>query len=129
MLAASLAYLRDPPWVLSMTSGMRPWASDATGARFRWTGGHASFFVPANAHAVEIPVRTTFDRPDDPPIVVTIALDDRPVDRIVLSDAGWRYSIVRLPAPGSRRARRIDIRVDRTREDNHGAAIGVIAIR
>jgi hypothetical protein len=129
MLLAALAYLRDPPWILTVTSGMRPWETDAAGARVRWMGGHASFFVPATSHAVEIPVRATFDRPEDSPIVVTIALDDRPVDRIVLSDADWRYSVVRLPAPGGRRARRIDIRVDRTREDNNGAAIGEIRLK
>jgi hypothetical protein len=129
MLVAALAYLRDPPWILSMTSGMRRWETDAAGARFRWMGGHASFFVPAAAHAVEIPLRVTFDGPGDWPVVVTIALDDRFVDRIVLADDGWRYSVVRLPAPGSRRARRIDVRVDRTREDNRGAAIGEIRVR
>jgi hypothetical protein len=129
LLVASLAYLRDPPWILSMTSGMRPWETDATGARFRWTGGHASFFVPSTAHAVEIPVRTSFDRPEDWPIVVSIALDDRPVDRIVLADTAWRSSVIRLPPPGGRRARRIDVRVDRTREDNRGAAIGEIRVK
>jgi hypothetical protein len=34
-----------------------------------------------------------------------------------------------MPAPGSRKVRRIDIRVDRTREDNRGAAVGEIGIQ
>lgn len=126
---AGLAYLRDPPWILSMTSGLREWESDAAGVRFRWMGGHASFFVPAGAHSVQIPLRTTFDSPSDWPIAAAITIDDRPADRVVLSDPGWRWSTLRLPPAGSRRARRIDIRVDRTRDDNHGAQIGEIQVR
>lgn len=128
-LVAALAYLRDPPWILSVTSGMREWETAADGTRYRWVGGHASFFVPSDAAAVEIPVRTTFDTAHAWPVVVTVALDDRPVDRIVLTDGAWRYSHFRLPPPGGRRARRIDVRVDRLRDDNHGAAIGEIRIR
>jgi hypothetical protein len=136
VLAAALAYLRDPPWLLSQTSGLRGWETAATGERFRWMGGHASFFVPAAARDVDIPIRTTFDRPQDWPIVVTVTIDDRPVDRLVLSDAAWRHSVVRMSAGmkagatwgRARRVRRIDIRVDRTREDNRGAAIGEVRV-
>jgi hypothetical protein len=127
-LAGGLSYLRDPPWLLRMTSGMRQWEAAADGTRFRWMGGHASLFVPSDARSAEIPLRTTFDAPGDWPIVVSITLDDRPVDRIVLSDGAWRYAVVRLPPPAGRRARRIDIRVDRTRDDNHGAAVGEIRL-
>jgi hypothetical protein len=123
-LAASLAYLRDPPWLISVTSGMRPSQMDASGRRYRWMGGHASLFVPADARLISIPLRTTFDAAGDLPITVTIAIDDRPVDRVVLTDPQWRLSTVRLPPPGSRRVRRVDIRVDRTRDDNRGAAVG-----
>ena len=124
LLAAVLAYLRDPPWLISVTSGMRPPQMDASGRRYRWMGGHASLFVPSDARLISIPLRTTFDAPGDPPVTVTIAIDDRPVDRVVLADAQWRLSTIRLPAPGGRRVRRVDIRVDRTRDDNHGAAVG-----
>lgn len=127
-LVAALAYLRDPPWILAMTSGLREWETAADGTRYRWTGGHASFFVPSDANAVEIPVRTNFDTANSGPVVVTVTLDDRLVDRIVLTDAAWRYSLFRLPPPGGRRARRIDVRVDRLRDDNHGAAMGEIRI-
>ena len=125
---ALLAYLRDPPWLIGLTSGMRPVEMDASGGQYRWMGGHASLFVPSDARLISIPLRTTFATPDDPPITVSISIDDRPVDRIVLSDPEWRLSTVRLPPPGSRRVRRIDIRVDRTREDNYGAAIGTVAV-
>ena len=126
---ALLGYLRDPPWLLSTTSGMRAWETDADGTRVRWMGGHASLFVPASAHAVELPVRTTFDAPGDWPITVTVTIDDRTSNRLVLSDGEWHSMLVQLPAAGRRNARRLDIRLDRTREDNHGAAIGELRIR
>ena len=125
-LAAGLWYLRDPPWLLETTSGIGRWETAADGTRFRWMGAHASLFIPAGAHAAEIPLRTTFDRPGEWPVTVSVSIDDRPADRFVLSDPGWRYVVVRLPPPARRRVRRIDIRVDRTREDNRGAAIGEI---
>ena len=126
---ALLGYLRDPAWLLSTTSGLRGWETDADGTRVRWMGGHASLFVPANAHAVELPVRTTFDAPGDWPITVTVTIDDRTSNRLVLSDGEWHSMLVQLPTGGRRNARRLDIRLDRTREDNHGAAIGELRIR
>lgn len=129
VLAASLAYLRDPPWLLGMTSGLGVWETAGNGDRFRWVSGHASFFVPSHARVVEIPLRAPFDTPDDWPIVASITLDDRAVDRVVLADAAWRFSVVRLPAPTGRRVRRIDVRLDRLREAGRGAAIGELKIR
>jgi hypothetical protein len=129
VILAGAAYLRDPPWILSMTSGMRAWETDPAGGRFRWTEGHASFFVPSDARAVEIPLRTTFDGGNEWPITAVITVDDRPADRITLRDPAWHSSIVRLPARGTRRARRIDIRLDRTRADNHGVQVGEVVVR
>jgi hypothetical protein len=132
LLAAAivlLGYLRDPPWLLSTTSGLRAWETEADGTRVRWMGGHASLFVPSSARAVELPVRTTFDAPGDWPVTVTVAIDDRMGDRIVLSDGQWHSMLVRLPPAGRRKVRRLDIRLDRTRDDNHGAAIGELRIR
>jgi len=114
---------------LSTTSGMRGWEVDANGARFRWMGGHASLFVPSSAHTIEIPLRTTFDQPGDWPITVSVSIDDRRADRVVLGDATWHSIVVQMPTPGSRKVRRIDIRLDRTRDDNRGAAVGEVGIR
>jgi hypothetical protein len=125
-LAAALAYLRDPPWLGNVSSGLRNWQKGADGNDFRWAGAHASMFVPANARDLRIPLRTTFDRTGEWPITVSITIDDQPVDRLVLADAGWRESRVRLPAPGSRRVRRVDIRSDRTRDDNRAVQVGHI---
>jgi len=126
---AAAAYLRDPPWLPSITSGLRSWESDRDGTKFRWMGGHASLFVPSAARAIEIPLHTTFESPGDWPVTVSVAIDDRPGDRLVLSDGEWHTILLRLPPAGSRRVRRIDIRVDRTRGGNRGAAIGELRIR
>jgi hypothetical protein len=127
--AGVLAYLRDPPWLLTMASGVRGWETAADGTRFRWAGAHASFFVPSDAREVRLPLRTTFDRPGEWPIDVSITLDDERVDRVTLSDASWRESVIRLPAPGGRRVRRIDVRADRARDDNRAVQLGEIRIR
>jgi hypothetical protein len=122
-------YLRDPPWLLSLSSGIRGWETDSMGARVRWTSGHGSFFVPADARSIELPLRTTFDHPDDWPITVTVAIDDRPADRIVLENANWHRVTLIMPPRGTRKVRRIDIRADRTRDDNRAAALGEVVIR
>jgi hypothetical protein len=103
LAGAALAYLRDPPWLLATASGLRGWGTDRDGTRYRWTGGHASFFVPA--------------------------IDDRPADRVVLADDSWRRLVVRLPPQGTRRVRRIDILLDRTRDGNRGVQLGEIGHR
>lgn len=129
LVGAALAYLRDPPWLLATTSGLGGWETDRDGARFRWTSGHASFFVAADWSAVELPICATFDTPADWPIVATVAVDDRPADRVVLGDDTWRHVVIRMPPRGARRVRRIDIRLDRTRHGNRGVQLGAIGHR
>ena len=128
-VAVTLAYLRDPAWLATSTSGLRGWETAADGTRFRWTSGHASFFVPSAWNGIEMPLRATFDAPTDWPIVATITVDDRPVERITLADPSWRRVVLRLPPGGSRRVRRMDIRLDRTRDDNRGVQLGEIRQR
>lgn len=124
---AALWYLRDPAWVIDQTTGLRSWERAADGRMARWSGGHASFFVPANAGEVRIPISTTFDwREHDggQPMVVTFTVDDVRAARVLLTDSAWRDVTVTLPPPGSRRVRRVDIRTSVTRADNHGVRIG-----
>ncbi len=130
VLAAALvlAYLRDPPWLLETTSGLRNWETASDGTRFRWAGAHASFFVPADAGHVRLPLRTTFDRPGEWPIAVSITVDDTPGGRVVLADPAWHELLIRLPEPGGRRVRRLDVRADRSREDNHAVQVGEITV-
>jgi hypothetical protein len=123
-----LAYLRDPPWLLASSSGFRGWERDADGVRFRWMGGHASFFVPSTARGVDVPLRTSF-APGDWPISASISIDDRESERVVLGDGEWHIVALRLPQPGNRKVRRIDIRLDRLREEDRGAIVAEPRIR
>jgi hypothetical protein len=128
-LAAALGYLRDPPWLARVTSGFDDWRTDAGGTRFRWMSAHGSFFVPADAKVIEIPLRTEFGAADDPPIAARISIDDRAAAYVELTDPSWRTAFVRLPAPGSRRLRRIDIQANRTRRDDAALQVGEIRVR
>jgi hypothetical protein len=126
---AALAYLRDPEWLITLESGFRGWETAADGTRYRWTDGHASFFVRSEAIEIALPIRTTFLAPSDVPATVTLTIDDRPADRLVLTDDGWHRMTVRLPPHSGRRVRRIDLRVNRTRSGNRGVQVGEVQIR
>jgi len=127
-IAGGLAYLRDPAWLGGITEGLGPVETDAAGARSRTMGGHASFFVAADAHGVTFPLRIPFDTPADWPVTASITLDDTPVDRLLLSDDTWRTVRFRLPPRGTRRFRRVDIRVDRTRAHGRGPQVGEVRL-
>lgn len=128
-LAGAVAYLRDPPWLISVDSGLAGWETAPDGTRYRWMGGHGSFFVPSHAATLTLPVRTTFPDPTDRPQVLTISVDDRTRARIHLSDTEWHLVSVPLDAATSRRVRRIDVRVDRVRPGNRGVQLGEIKLR
>lgn len=123
-----LGYLRDPAWLRDYSSGLRGWETAADGARVRWAGAHASFFVPSDAQAVQLRLRTTFDRTGDWPITVAVALDDVPAERVVLSDPAWRTVMIRLPPGTTRRVRRLDLRADRARDGNRAFELGEITL-
>jgi hypothetical protein len=127
-LVTALAYLRDPPWLISQTSGLHPWEQRAGAPRFRWSGAHASFFVPADAGTFEIPLSTTFDDHDDKPMMVTVAVDGDTAARLVLTDDAWTRVRITLPPAGSRKVRRIDIRTNVTRDGNRGVRVGDIQL-
>jgi hypothetical protein len=118
VVIGGLGYLREPPWLAGMDSGFRRWETAADGTRYRWIAGHASFFVPATVKAIVIP-----------PVLVSVAIDDRPADEIILRDDRWMVREVRLPPPGRRGFRRIDIRVDRLRPGMYGAQVGEVGVR
>ena len=127
--AVAVAYLRDPPWLITQTTGLRGWEQQHDTPRYRWSGGHASFFVPAaGPRTFDLPVSTTFDGRDDRPMMVTVTVDDEPAGRVVLTDAGWKRIRITLPPPGTRKVRRIDIRTSVTRDDNHGVRVGGIEV-
>jgi len=124
-LLAALVYLRDPPWLIDMTTNIRPWQRDAAGVRFRWTGRLASFFVPSDAREIHIPVATTFDDSSGTkPMLVTFSVDGVRAARVILTDAAWHDVTIPMPPRGSRRVRRIDVRTEPVRSVNHGVELG-----
>ncbi len=99
--ASALWWLRDPAWLGDYRHGFH---GDG------WTGGRASFFVPADHASV------TFDVAghDQFTMQVSVYLDGRLVDRFS-ADANWRTVTVPTgQVATSRRHRRVDIHVART---------------
>ena len=116
LVAGSLAYFRDPSWTASITSGMRAWEEDPPGTRFRWTAGRASFFVPAAASTMTLPMRAVFPGTNDRPVIVSVSVDERWLADVVLENpAAWVTTSLPLPRRHTpRRFRRIDLHVNRT---------------
>jgi hypothetical protein len=115
-LVLALAYLRDPPWILDVTSGIGSWHEDEAGRRFRWTTrSHASLYVPASAGQVTLPLRLGIARPDGGAVEASVAIDGRAFSRVVLDDPTlWVPVTFSLPARRpSRRAIRVEIFVAR----------------
>jgi hypothetical protein len=130
LLAGGVAWLRDPPWLADITTGMREWKEDE-GVRFRWTNGHASFFVPSDAEAIVLSLRAVFPAPDGGPVYVAVTADDRWLKTLRLDDPGaWARAPVQMPRLATgRRHRRIDLRVSRTiGEGNLGVELGAVEI-
>ena len=116
LLLGVLGYLRDPPWLGEVTSGMRAWEEDPPGTRFRWTTGRASFFVPSDALAMTLPLRAVFPGVNGRPVTVSVSVDDRWLANIDLPrpDA-WVHTVLPLPRRATtRRFRRVDLHVNRT---------------
>ena len=116
LLVFSLAYLRDPPWLGEVTSGMSSWQEDPPGTRFRWTMGRATFFVPREATVMTLPLRAVFPGPSGRPVVVRILVDDRWLADLELARPDeWVRASLPLPRKASsRRFRRVDLHVNRT---------------
>ena len=114
MLAAVL-YLRDPPWAGRMTSGLRSWEEDPPGTRFRWTFGRATFFIPADATAMTLPLRSVFPGPDGAAVAVDVRVDDRWLATIQLTEPdAWVRPLLPIGRrPTNRRYRRVDLRISR----------------
>ena len=125
LLVAALGYLRDPPWLVHVTSGLTRWETDSDGTRYRWTGGHGSFFVPSSRESVTFRIRAPKEDPRDWPITATITIDDRPADIIKVGEESWSTVRLRLPARADRKVRRIDVKLDRVRSGNRGVQLQI----
>jgi hypothetical protein len=114
-LLALAAYLYDPPWTARITSGLRSWEEDPPGTRFRWTFGRATFFIPSDATAMTLPLRSVFPGDTGGPVAVDVRIDDRFLATIQLTDpAAWVRPLLPIgPRPTSRRYRRVDLRISR----------------
>ncbi|MEO6237461.1 MAG: hypothetical protein ABIQ52_10725 [Vicinamibacterales bacterium] len=128
LVSGTLWYLRDPAWLATQTTGLRGWQRSADGTRYRWSGGHASFFVPSDARTIKVPVATTFDAGGAEPMVVTFSVDGRRAARVLLAAPGWQEVTLPMPSPGSRRVRRVDVQATSTREGNRGVQLGELQI-
>jgi hypothetical protein len=112
----AVIYLRDPAWLIRVDSGLFGWELNRARQRFRWMAGHASFFVPADARSVTIPLHALFATDDRRPFIIRVDLNGRPATQVVLPDEQWatvRVPIV-LPSNWSRRVARIDLVANRT---------------
>jgi hypothetical protein len=127
LVVGVVVYLRDPSWLVSVDAGFARWERDADGAAYRWTSGHASFFVRSDASTLVVPIRAVGWAGSA--VTVSIAIDDRPADRLTISDERWHESTLRLAGATDRRHRRIDIRVNRTLPGNRGVQVGEIRVR
>jgi hypothetical protein len=126
-LIGALAYLYDPPWIGNVTSGMREWDYSEPGMVFRWTAGRASLFIPSDAKAVMIPLRSGIPGPLTGEVPVEIRVDGRFLATIRLTDpAAWvRQELPLGNRATHRRFRRIDLHVPRAvGQGNRGVMTG-----
>ena len=114
VLVGALIVLHDPPWAGLVASGFRSWEEDPPGTRFRWSAGRATFFIPSDATAMMLPLRTEFPGPNGGPTEVEIRSDDRPLATVRLTAAHvWVKTTLPVGGRTWRRYRRVDLRVNR----------------
>jgi len=78
--------------------------------RYRWTSRRATFFIPATARELRLPVRAIHVGRNTAPTDVTIEVGGRPFHRVVLPQDDWVHVRLRLPVPmKGERYWRIDI--------------------
>jgi hypothetical protein len=131
-VGAALVYLRNPPWIEDVTSGMKPWDHDESGVLYRWTEGHASFYIPSNVHTMTIPMRSAVATEDHSPVKVEFRQDGAILGIIELpTPAAWVTSTLTLRSLKTRRPfQRIDLRVSRTFPPwSFGVMTGVVEVR
>ena len=131
-MAAAGWYLHDPPWIAGITSGLRSWEEDPPGTRFRWTAGHATFYIPSDVVELTLPLRGAFPSPNGGAVLVRMSVDDRWLADFELHDpAAWVRQTMPIPdRPTSRRYRRVELRISRTvGQYNLGVQVGELEFR
>jgi len=88
--------------------GFSRWQQQSDGSRFRWAGGHATFFISPAARSIRIPLRRAASAPAA--IEVTIYLDGVEANRVILrSEDGEKTVRLNLLRPAKTRFARIDL--------------------
>jgi O-antigen ligase len=87
--------------------GMSAWIPDSEVGRFRYAGSTSTVFVPSDAGAIRLPLKR---RAGSGPLDVSLTLDGRPANRLVIDDDQWHMVFMQLP-PSRARYRRLDLAV------------------
>ena len=93
----------------SASAGFSVWQRETDGKRYRWSGGHATFFAPSTSTAVHLPLRA--GTAASSPVEVRFSVDRQESQRIVLQP-GSDWTSVRLPLPPDHRGRFVRIDID-----------------
>ena len=127
-LLLALAAFFDPPWVAGTTEGLRAPETDDRGVTFRWTTGHATFYVPTSARQLILRL-SSGPLINGRPAIVRLSIDDGPVANVTMTDpAAWQVVTVFVPQRRTlRRSRRVDLHVNRTvGESNLGVRVSAV---
>jgi len=90
------------------SSGFSKWQHQPDGSRFRWAGGHATFFISPAARSIRIPLRRAPSAPAA--IEVAIYLDGVEANRVILrTEDGEKTVRLNLLRSAKTRFARIDL--------------------
>jgi hypothetical protein len=102
------AAARDAP-LDRMTFGFYDWESD-NGFPYRWSSRRATFFVPAGARELDLPVRSMMIVGHQEPVTFSVAVNGRVLDTFPITQGNWETVQLRLPpTAGAAGFTRIDV--------------------
>jgi len=85
------------PARLDQTSfGFYDWENDH-GLAYRWTSRRATFFIPAGARELEMPVRSMMISGHTEPVTFSVAVNGRILDTFPVRQGDWQTVKLRLP--------------------------------
>lgn len=96
--------------------GVSMWHHDDS-QRYRNAGSRFSLFLAANNRPIELPVRRAPGAPE--PVMVTIQIDGKPVNRIAIEGDAWRTVLIAVPQ-GPSQFKQVDFVVE---EAGNGAPV------
>jgi O-antigen ligase len=79
-----------------LTFGFYDWEND-NGFPYRWTSRRATFFVPASARELHIPVRSMMILGHTDPVRFSVAVNGRVLDTFPITQGNWETVKLRLP--------------------------------